>query len=121
MTAPERTVEFVYGLASALAIATAMDGVAELELPPRDHSAGPAARRAQVRQSIQELASECDRVLSRKSRPPAGVARATLGRRLASRGERIDIAAGTYTPGPGFHALIAALLDDAATESEERP
>lgn len=126
MTEPEqapekRTTEFFYGLGSALAMTAQHGGIIPLmELPPREPGAGPAARRAQVRAEVEALAAELAEELSRKTSPPRGQPAATAGRILVSRGERVDRAAGTYTPGAGLDVLISALVADAEMKKKEK-
>jgi hypothetical protein len=105
--------QFLYGLGSALAIASKAAGVPQLPLPPRPQS--PSERRIQVRQALAELSQEMHTMLSRKQLHP-GVPLATLGRRLVSNLETVDTAYKTYTPGPGLNALVVALLAEANEE-----
>ena len=78
----------------------------------------PAERKAAVAAHLHATMAELEAVI-RGQRTLPGVRPAVLGRRLAEDGERFDLAASTYTPGPGFTTLIAAALaDDDAAHAE---
>lgn len=102
---------FVQTLASALACASSNDFAVLLVEVEREPS--PVAQRVKVLETLDSTLNDLDALLRSKKAPPAGVARATLGRRLASRGEVYDAVQRTYTPGPGFDALLAGLASTA--------
>ncbi len=118
--APMNAVElqaFLWGLGSSIATHHGAAGIPTLVLPPRGPS--PAAHRAAVDAAVADLAAECDQMLSRKRIPPTGTPAATLGRRLVSDREVLDIANNTYAPGPGLAAMIAVVRAVAANDKEQ--
>lgn len=83
----------------------------ELELPtPREPS--PAAQRVRVLEKLDEALVQVDKVIRSKKMRPSSTSVATLGRRMIQRGEKYDAVERTYTPGPGFTALIDSLGAD---------
>lgn len=108
---------YVHTLASALACASPG------EMPVLDadgeREPSPAAQRAHTLAQLDAVIVDLDRVFRSKKIPPADVPRATLGRRLASNGEVYDAVKKTYTPGPGFNALVAGLVSEAITDATQ--
>ena len=102
---------FMHSMGAALAC-TADGAVLELDLAgAREPS--PAAQQVRVFERLDGVLGQIDTMLRSKKTPPTGVPTATLGRRLVASGENYDAVARTYTPGPGFEALVRALIADA--------
>lgn len=104
---------FMHAMGAALAC-TADGEVLELDLAgAREPS--PAAQKALVFERLDSVLRHIDTMLRSKKTPPSAAPTATLGRRLVANGENYDAVARTYTPGPGFEALVQGLISDAAS------
>jgi hypothetical protein len=99
---------YTHTLASAIACA-ASNTLVEFRVSGREPS--PAAQRVRVLAELDTSLAGLDKLIRAKKAAPAGVPVATLGRRLASNGERI--AADGYTPGPGLKTFVCSLAADA--------
>lgn len=111
MTDPTPREQQLYAHAMAAAIAcSSSNEFIEFRVSGREPS--PAAQRVRVQQELDEALTGLDAMLRRKKLPPTGTPVATMGRRLAERGERLDAVSGTYTPGPGFQTLAKTVVLD---------
>lgn len=100
MTDPSPREQQLYAHAMAAAVASASSNeFIEFRVSGREPS--PAAQRVRVQMELDEALSGLDQMLRRKKMPPTGTPVATMGRRLAERGERLDAVSGTYTRVPG--------------------
>ncbi|SIM26639.1 Uncharacterised protein [Mycobacteroides abscessus subsp. abscessus] len=109
--ASRETQLYLHTLASSLAC-VAQTTMPVLDLTPdREHS--PSAQRVRVLEHLDATLSGLDATIRAKKAPPVGEPVATLGRRLIERGETYDAVNKTYTPGPGFAALLDSLAADA--------
>lgn len=107
---------YTHTLASAVAQASS-NTFAQFRVSGREPS--PAAQEVRVLQELDAALTGLERLLRSKKAPPAGVPVATLGRRLAERGEQLDAVNGTYAPGPGFKTLVLGVAHDAMHALEE--
>lgn len=109
--ASRETQLYLHTLASSLACATQTPMPVFQISGPREDS--PSAQRMWVLEQLDETLTGLDTVIRSKKVPPVGEPVATLGRRLIERGEVYDAVNKTYTPGPGFAALLDSLTVDA--------
>lgn len=115
MTAPSLREQRLYAHTVASAVACASSNTcAQFQVSGREPS--PAAQHVRVLAELDEALAGLDRLIRSKKVAPAGVPTATLGRRLAERGEEFDAVNNTYTPGPGFKVLIQGVAADVIHE-----
>ncbi|SKT54671.1 Uncharacterised protein [Mycobacteroides abscessus subsp. massiliense] len=109
--ASRETQLYLHTLASSLACLMQTRMPVLDPVPDREHS--PSAQRVRVLEQLDATLSGLDAAIRAKKAPPVGEPVATLGRRLIERGETYDAVNKTYTPGPGFTALLDSLAVDA--------
>lgn len=107
---------YAHTVASAIAMSQS-NQLIRFQVSGREPS--PAAQEQRVLSELDEALTGLDRMIRSKKAPPTGVPVATLGRRLAERGERLDAVAATYQPGPGFKTLVLGVAYDAMHALEE--
>lgn len=105
---PQQTGLAVRAVAAALANASAGE-VVLLDLGGINET-DPARRKAAVAGRLRDTTAELEAMIRSRTAPPARPSRALLGARLAGNGEVSG--PDTYTPGPGFEALLKSLLID---------
>ncbi|TDZ77370.1 hypothetical protein DE4585_04764 [Mycobacteroides salmoniphilum] len=101
---------YLHTVASAVACAS-QNKVVRLEIGDT-HEPSPSAQKARVAALLDEAMESLDAVIRSKKLPPTDIPAATLGKRIVERGEKYDAVNRTYTPGPGFEALLVALVTD---------
>lgn len=111
----QQTRLLLYAAASAIALSDRND-VTELDLDDIERQPSPGAQRAMVSERLAQVMGGLEKVIrAQTAAPPVSVA--TLGRKLVSRGEALDLRAGSYRPGPGLLPLIETALLDAAVDA----
>lgn len=116
--ATRETQLYLHTLASSIACMTQTSMPVFEVTSVREHS--PSAQRVRVLEQLDETLAGLDAVIRAKKVAPVGEPVATLGRRLIERGEIYDAVNRTYTPGPGFAALLDSLVADAVTALTEQ-
>ncbi len=79
----------------------------------------PQRRKAAVAERLRAVMADLEGLIRSRTAPPAQPSKALLGARLAENGEVYDAHTNTYTPGPGFEALLKGLLIDAEATAEK--
>lgn len=100
----------IHATASSMAMNLSNE-VIELDLSGIDEPF-PAARKVAVEHRLAEVAAAIEHELRGKRSAVDPVPPATQGRLLAERDEVYDAVNRTYTPGPGFQALLSSVTLD---------
>ncbi|MCB9441216.1 MAG: hypothetical protein H6523_13325 [Mycolicibacterium sp.] len=108
--ADRSTVAYFHALGAYVAATAGKDAIL-LDLDGVNEPS-PAAQRVAVADKLAEAMGGVERMLRAKRAPITETPRATLGRELVQEGEVFDAVAKTYSPGPGFEALIVGAAVD---------
>lgn len=107
----------VHAVAAAAAMAS-VNEVVHLDLGGITET-DPQRRKAAVADRVRSVMGDLEVLIRSKTVPPARPSRALLGARLAENGETVDTRGRTYTPGPGFEALLKGLLLDTEASADK--
>ncbi len=108
--ADRSTVAYFHALGAYVAATAGKDAIL-LDLDGVNEPS-PAAQKAAVADRLAETMGHVERMLRAKKTPITQKPNATCGRELVQGGEVFDAVAKTYSPGPGFEALIMGAAVD---------